>query len=64
MFRDTWMLVSAVFENLKAGASIKEIIEQFDLTREQVNAVPEFTARNLYPAAATAVNSTVDARSV
>jgi uncharacterized protein (DUF433 family) len=41
------MPVSAVFENLEAGASIEEIIEQFDITREQINAVLEFAARSL-----------------
>jgi uncharacterized protein (DUF433 family) len=47
VFRDTRMPVSAVFENLEAGATIQEIIEQFDLTREQINAVLEFVARSL-----------------
>jgi uncharacterized protein (DUF433 family) len=47
VFRDTRMPVSAVIENLKAGAGIEEIIEQFDLTREQINAVLEFVARSL-----------------
>ena len=47
VFRDTRMPVSAVFENLEAGASIEEIIEQFDLTREQISAVLEFAARSL-----------------
>ena len=47
VFRDTRMPVSAVFENLEAGASIEEIIEQFDVTREQINAVLEFAARSL-----------------
>ena len=41
VFRDTRMPVSAVFENLEAGATIEEIIEQFDITREQINAVLE-----------------------
>jgi uncharacterized protein (DUF433 family) len=41
VFRDTRLPVSAVFENLEAGASIDEIIEQFDVTREQINAVLE-----------------------
>ena len=41
------MPVSAVFDNLEAGATIDEIIEQFDLTREQINAVLEFAARSL-----------------
>jgi uncharacterized protein (DUF433 family) len=39
--------ISAVFENLEAGATIEEIIEQFDVTREQINAVLEFAARSL-----------------
>jgi len=43
------MPVSAVFENLEAGATIEEIIEQFDITREQISAVLEFTARSLDP---------------
>ncbi|MGP8244880.1 MAG: DUF433 domain-containing protein [Bryobacteraceae bacterium] len=47
VFRDTRMPVSAVFENLEAGASIDEIIEQFDVTREQINAVLRFAARSL-----------------
>jgi uncharacterized protein (DUF433 family) len=41
------MPVSAVFENLEAGATIDEIIEQFDITREQIQAVLEFAARSL-----------------
>jgi len=53
VFRDTRMPVSAVFENLEAGATIEEIIEQFDITREQINAVLEFAARSLDPAPAT-----------
>jgi uncharacterized protein (DUF433 family) len=47
VFRDTRMPVSAVFENLEAGASIDEIVDQFDLTREQIQAVLEFAARSL-----------------
>jgi uncharacterized protein (DUF433 family) len=47
VFRDTRMPVSAVFDNLEAGASIDEIMEQFDITREQINAVLEFAARSL-----------------
>jgi uncharacterized protein (DUF433 family) len=47
VFRNTRMPVSAVFENLEAGATIEEIIEQFDITREQINAVLEFAARSL-----------------
>jgi uncharacterized protein (DUF433 family) len=47
VFRDTRMPVSAVFENLEAGATIDEIVEQFDITREQINSVLEFAARSL-----------------
>jgi len=64
VFRDTRMPVSAVFENLEAGASIEEIIEQFDLTREQINAVLEFTARSLDPVAASVPESPADARTL
>jgi uncharacterized protein (DUF433 family) len=37
----------SLFENLKAGSDIKEILEQFPVTREQVQAVLEFAARVL-----------------
>jgi uncharacterized protein (DUF433 family) len=47
VYRDTRMPVSAVFENLEAGATIDEIVDQFDLTREQIQAVLEFAARSL-----------------
>ncbi len=47
VFRDTRMPVSAVFENLAAGATIDEIAEWFDIAREQIIAVLEFTARSL-----------------
>ena len=47
VFRDTRMPVALVFENLEAGMTIDEIVEQFDVTREQINAVLEFAARSL-----------------
>ena len=47
VFRDTRMPVSIVFENLEAGASIDEIMEWFDVTREQVVTVLQFAARSL-----------------
>jgi uncharacterized protein (DUF433 family) len=44
----TRMPVSAIFENIEAGASIEDIMEWFDgLNREQVKAVIEFAARSL-----------------
>jgi uncharacterized protein (DUF433 family) len=41
------MPVATVFENLEAGASIEEIMEWFDLTRDQVTGVLDFAARIL-----------------
>ena len=62
LFRDTRMPVSIVFENLQAGATIEEIMEWFDVTREQVVAVLEFAARSLdAPPAMQQPEQTVDA---
>jgi uncharacterized protein (DUF433 family) len=47
VFRGTRMPVVTVFENLEAGSSIEEIIEQFHVTREQIQSVLEFAARSL-----------------
>ena len=47
VFKDTRMPVATVFENLEVGASIEEIIQQYDVTREQIQAVLEFAARSL-----------------
>ena len=47
VFRGTRMPVTTVFENLEAGASIEDIIEWFDVSREQVTAVLDFAARSL-----------------
>ena len=65
VFRDTRMPVSAVFENLEAGAAIEEIIEQFDITREQISAVLEFAAPSLdpLPVAVPSANAPADAHS-
>lgn len=41
------MPVVTVFENLEDGPTIDEIIEQFDVTREQIAAVLDFAARSL-----------------
>jgi uncharacterized protein (DUF433 family) len=45
VFRDTRMPVSAVFENLEAGATVDEIAEWFDISKEQIIEVLEFAAR-------------------
>ena len=47
VFRWTRLPVATVFENLEDGMSIEEIMEQFDVTREQVTAVLDFAARSL-----------------
>jgi uncharacterized protein (DUF433 family) len=46
VFKGTRLPVATVIENLE-DLSIDEIIEQFDLTREQVTAVLEFVAQSL-----------------
>jgi uncharacterized protein (DUF433 family) len=45
------MPVKTVFENLESGATIDEIVEWFDVTREEIIAVLEFAARSLDPPA-------------
>ena len=47
VFKGTRMPVAAVFENLEDGLSIEEIMEQYDVTREQIAAVLDFAARSL-----------------
>jgi uncharacterized protein (DUF433 family) len=47
VFKDTRMPVATVFENLESGATVDEIVEWFDVSREQVTAVLEFAARSL-----------------
>jgi len=48
VLRGTRMPVSAIFENIEAGASIDDIMEWFDgLDREQVKAVIGFAVRSL-----------------
>lgn len=65
VFRNTRMPVATVFENLEAGSSIEEIIEQFHVTREQIQAVLEFAARSLdAPSAPVGAASVTDAHSL
>jgi uncharacterized protein (DUF433 family) len=48
VFKGTRMPVAAVFENLEDGLTIDEIVELYDgLTREQIQAVLDFTAHSL-----------------
>ena len=47
VFRGSRMPVATVFENFEVGTSIEEIVDQYDVTREQIQAVLEFAARSL-----------------
>jgi uncharacterized protein (DUF433 family) len=49
VLRDTRMPVSVIFENLEYGASIEEIIDNYHVTREQIQAVLDFAARSAAP---------------
>jgi uncharacterized protein (DUF433 family) len=49
VFKDTRLPVSTVFENLESGATIDEIMEWFDVSREEIVTVLEFAARSLDP---------------
>jgi uncharacterized protein (DUF433 family) len=41
------MPVQAIFENLEAGLSVKEITEVFDVTEQEVRAVLHFATQSL-----------------
>ncbi|HEY6253814.1 MAG TPA: DUF433 domain-containing protein [Candidatus Angelobacter sp.] len=47
VFRGTRLPVATIFENLEDGMTVEEVMEQFDISREQINAVLEFAARSL-----------------
>ena len=46
VFRNTRLPVATVIENLE-DLSIEEVMEQFDVTREQITAVLDFVAQSL-----------------
>lgn len=46
VFRDTRLPVATVIENLE-DLSMEEVMEQFDVTREQIAAVLDFVAQSL-----------------
>ena len=46
VFRNTRLPVATVFENLE-DLSIEEVTKQFDVTREQIQAVLDFVAQSL-----------------
>jgi uncharacterized protein (DUF433 family) len=46
VFRNTRLPVATVIENLE-DLSVEEVMEQFDVTREQITAVLEFVTQSL-----------------
>ena len=48
VFRGTRVPVSAIFENLKTS-SVEEVLENFHVTREQVQCVLDFAAKSTQP---------------
>ena len=47
VLRGTRTPVKVLFENLEAGMSIEEVIEQFPVTREHIDSLMSFVARSL-----------------
>jgi uncharacterized protein (DUF433 family) len=63
VFRDTRLPVATVIENLE-DLSSEEVMEQFDVTREQIAAVLEFVAQSLKMSTPTPNCVPADAHSV
>jgi len=47
VLRGTRTPVKVLFENLEAGLSIEEVVEQFPVTRQQLESLMAFVARSL-----------------
>jgi uncharacterized protein (DUF433 family) len=47
VLRGTRTPVKVLFENLEAGMSIDEVIEQFPVTRDQIDSLMAFVAKSL-----------------
>jgi len=47
VFKGTRMPAATVFENLEAGLTVEEVMEEFAVTREQISAVLDFAAKSL-----------------
>jgi len=63
VFRDTRLPVATVIENLE-DLSVEEVMEQFDVTREQITAVLEFVVQSLEVSAPGERSAPVDAHSL
>jgi uncharacterized protein (DUF433 family) len=42
VFKNTRLPVAVVFENLEAGLTVEQVMEEFAVSREQINAVLHF----------------------
>ena len=60
VFRDTRLPVATVIENLE-DLSVEEVMEQFDVTRQQIRAVLDFVAQCLKVSAPGQPSAPVDA---
>jgi len=60
VFKDTRLPVATIIENLE-DLSVEEVMEQFDVTREQINAVLDFVAKSLGTPAPERQPASVDA---
>jgi uncharacterized protein (DUF433 family) len=63
VFRGTRLPVATVIENLE-DLSVEEVMEQFDVTREQIAAVFDFVAKSLNDSAPGQLSAPVDAHSL
>jgi uncharacterized protein (DUF433 family) len=61
--RDTRLPVATVIENLE-DLSVEEVMEQFDVTREQIAAVLDFVAQSLNASTPEQLPVPVDAHSL
>src|SRR5580704_1769892 len=62
VFRNTRSPVATVIENLE-DLSVDEVMEQFDVTREQIRAVLDFVAQSLQPPIPPQATTPADAHS-
>ena len=63
VFRDTRLPVATVIENLE-DLSVEEVMEQFDVTREQIAAVLDFVAQSLKSSVPEQTSPPVDAHTL
>jgi uncharacterized protein (DUF433 family) len=63
VFRDTRLPVATVFENLE-DMSVEEVMDQFEVTREQIEAVLEFVVESLQTPASVPQTAPVNAHSI